>query len=186
MTKICWKWKFLNCRFPNAFPPVWQWAAWASFAICVGGSNLGGRRRSADCSPPLWARSCSSSSKLLTPTYQGWGVDCDEVVAGLFIGDKAAASSVPFLRRQVLGWDAMVHSKSDKVYGLCFSVSRNCDNKILMRCHVVQKESANGCCPRPSPMCWTPLKGRMKVGFEVLFPVLRSLSIVNNTITIIL
>ena len=110
MTKVCWKWKFLYCSFPNAFPPVWQWAAWASFAICVGGSNLGGRRRSADCSPPSWARSCSSSSKLLTPTYQGWGVDCDEVVAGLFIGDKAAASSVPFLRRQVLGWDAIIHS----------------------------------------------------------------------------
>merc|ERR1719494_1747699 len=33
---------------------------------------------------------------------QGWGVDCDEVVAGLFIGDKAAASSVPFLRRQAI------------------------------------------------------------------------------------
>ena len=38
---------------------------------------------------------------LLTFCPQGWGVDCDEVVAGLFIGDKAAASSVPFLRRQV-------------------------------------------------------------------------------------
>ena len=41
------------------------------------------------------------NSPLFNTDLQGWGVDCDEVVAGLFIGDKAAASSVPFLRRQV-------------------------------------------------------------------------------------
>ena len=31
---------------------------------------------------------------------QGWGVDCDEIVKGLFIGDKSAISNVPFLNKQ--------------------------------------------------------------------------------------
>ena len=40
-------------------------------------------------------------SRLFTSMYgQGWGVDCDEVVKGLYIGDKAAISNVPFLKKQ--------------------------------------------------------------------------------------
>ena len=31
---------------------------------------------------------------------QGWGVDCDEVVKGLYVGDKAAISNVVFLKKQ--------------------------------------------------------------------------------------
>ena len=31
---------------------------------------------------------------------EAWGVDCDEIMPGLFIGDKASATNVQFLRRQ--------------------------------------------------------------------------------------
>jgi hypothetical protein len=38
--------------------------------------------------------------KLFCTTYASpWGVDCDEVVSNLFIGDKAAATNVAFLKR---------------------------------------------------------------------------------------
>ena len=40
-------------------------------------------------------------SRLFTSLYgRGWGVDCDEVVKGLFIGDKAAITNVGFLKKQ--------------------------------------------------------------------------------------
>ena len=40
-------------------------------------------------------------SRLFTSVYgQGWGVDCDEVVKGLYVGDKAAISNVAFLKKQ--------------------------------------------------------------------------------------
>ena len=29
-------------------------------------------------------------------------MDCDEVVKGLYIGDRASASTIPFLRRQAI------------------------------------------------------------------------------------
>ena len=28
----------------------------------------------------------------------GWGVDCDEIVPGVFLGDRASAATIPFLR----------------------------------------------------------------------------------------
>ena len=38
--------------------------------------------------------------RLFTSAFgAGWGVDCDEVIPGLFIGDKASASNVAFLKR---------------------------------------------------------------------------------------
>ena len=38
---------------------------------------------------------------MFTSLYgRGWGVDCDEVVAGLYIGDKAAISNTAFLTKQ--------------------------------------------------------------------------------------
>ena len=40
-------------------------------------------------------------SRLFTSMYgQGWGVDCDEVVKGLYIGDKASITNVEFLKKQ--------------------------------------------------------------------------------------
>ena len=39
--------------------------------------------------------------RLFTSLYgRGWGVDCDEVVTGLYIGDKAAISNTAFLKKQ--------------------------------------------------------------------------------------
>ena len=38
--------------------------------------------------------------RLFTSTFAApWGADCDEVYAGLFIGDKASATNVAFLKR---------------------------------------------------------------------------------------
>ena len=36
----------------------------------------------------------------------GWGVDCDEIVPGVFLGDRASAATIPFLRyaEPRLGW----------------------------------------------------------------------------------
>ena len=47
--------EILISGFQNIFP-AWRSAAWASFVMFVGESNLGERRRSEDCSPPSWAR----------------------------------------------------------------------------------------------------------------------------------
>ena len=47
------------------------------------------------------ARTEKKDRGLFTSLYgRGWGVDCDEVVAGLYIGDKAAISNTAFLKKQ--------------------------------------------------------------------------------------
>lgn len=48
-----------------------------------------------------WTDPRDRDRRLFTSLYgQGWGVDCDEVVTGIFVGDKAAIANVEFLRRQ--------------------------------------------------------------------------------------
>ena len=38
---------------------------------------------------------------MFTSLYgRGWGVDCDEVLPGVYIGDRASISNTAFLRRQ--------------------------------------------------------------------------------------
>ena len=49
----------------------------------------------------LYTRTERKDRRLFTSLYgRGWGVDCDEVVPGVYIGDKASILNTSFLNRQ--------------------------------------------------------------------------------------
>ena len=80
-----------------------------------------------------WTDPRDRDRKLFTSMFgQGWGVDCDEVIPGVFVGDKASIENIEFLRRQNITHVLNVAEGKDEgwwleLYANCCSFQSSCD-----------------------------------------------------------